>query len=84
MLELLYSEYQLYACGKPELKWGAGLDCDQIFQFLDGHGLDPVAAKTGQLPLHGVVHKMNEFGQGILGAASRAAENDGTSCPFQG
>ena len=83
LLEFLSSENQPYACGKPCLEWLAGVDLNPICLFPDRPCLDPVATKTGQLPLHGLVHEMNEFGQGILGAASRAAEDHGTSCPLQ-
>jgi hypothetical protein len=43
----------------------------------------PVTAQTGQLLLHGVVHEMNESGQWIFGAATRAAEKYQPSRPFQ-
>ncbi|HSO18726.1 MAG TPA: hypothetical protein VLT88_04675 [Desulfosarcina sp.] len=47
-------------------------------------GSQPVAAQIGQLPLHGFVHEMDEARQGIIGAATRAAQDDGSSGTSQG
>lgn len=49
-----------------------------------GSILQSVAAQVGQLPLHGVVHEMNEAGQRVIDAAIRAAQDHGSSLPLHG
>jgi hypothetical protein len=53
-------------------------ECEYGEQVVENqHGsLYPVTAHTGQLLLHGFVHKMDEAGQRVFGAAARAAKND--------
>ncbi|BBO80602.1 hypothetical protein DSCO28_11680 [Desulfosarcina ovata subsp. sediminis] len=45
--------------------------------------LNPVTAETGQFPFHGFIQQVDELGQGIFGAATRAAKQYRLSCPFQ-
>jgi hypothetical protein len=42
-----------------------------------------IAAKTGQLLLHGFIHEVDEAAQRVVGAASRAAEMNRSSGPCQ-